>query len=561
MRRGPASASPCGRAGLLPRFTKRLEVGPASQRLTLDFAQQTRWQDLFELPILGLLALIVGIYVVVAALSYRQRQSASLARRSFERLSYAQQIAGAGLWDWDLASGRHSWSDEFFHLCGLDPTIHQAGYRSWYGALHPDDRKAAARLVSQALHDGQPLFAEYRILLPNSQVRWLEAYGKVRRNEGGVPVRFTGMCLDVTRRKAVEIERERYRKFFNSASDLMSTISADGVRQTANPAFARTLGYPLSELRGKPFVELVHPEELQALLDLGRELVANGGSASSINCFICRDGSVRWLAWNSTYSPDERAIYSVARDITEQRAAEAALLAAKEAAENASRTKSEFLAAVSHDLRQPAAAIMLFADALAKSGLAGEQRGFVRSIERGGRSLNEMLNLLLSVARLNAGTLEARLEPFASGELFAWIEHDFAELFLARRLRFKLRFPVRELVLKTDRGLLREILRNLIGNALQYTATGGVLIGLRKRGGQALIQVWDTGIGIAPEHLELIFDEYYQVENRERDNEKGVGLGLTIVARKAALIGAQVSCRSLGRRGSVFELRVPLLDS
>ena len=547
-------------AALLPRFAKQRTLGSAAQRVTLDFAQQSRWQDLLELPILGLLLLIGGIYVVVAVMAFRQRQSASLLRYSFERLSYAQQIAGAGLWDWDLASGRHSWSDEFFHLCGLDPAIHRAGYKAWHGALHPDDRKAVARLVGQALHDGSPLFAEYRILLPNSQVRWLEAYGQVRRNERGVPVRFTGMCLDVTRRKTLEAERERYRKFFNSSSDLMSIIRADGVRQTANPAFAATLGYPVSELSGKPFVELVHPEERQALLERGRELTANGGAASSINRFICRDGSVRWLAWNATDSSDEQAIYSVARDITEQRAAEAALLAAKEAAENASQTKSEFLAAVSHDLRQPAIAITLFADALANSGLAGEQRDFVRNIERAARSLNEMLNLLLSVARLNAGALEARLEAFPSGELFAWIEHEFAELFLARQLRFKLHFPARELVLRTDPELLREIMRNLIGNALKFTTTGGVLIGLRRRGGQALIQVWDTGIGIAPEHLERIFDEYYQVENRERSSDKGIGLGLTIVARKTALIGAQVTCRSLSGRGSVFELRVPLDD-
>ncbi len=127
-------------------------------------------------------------------------------------------------------------------------------------------------------------------------------------------------------------------------------------------------------------------------------------------------------------------------------------------------------------------------------------------------------------------------------------------------LRLKFFFPQKELLLLTELRLLLNSLRNLIDNAFKYARTGGILIGVRGRGNHALIQIWDTGIGIAPEHLNLIFDEYFQIGNPERDNAKALGLGLPIAKRLAQALGSQISCRSRLGKGTVFGFCVQTAD-
>ena len=131
---------------------------------------------------------------------------------------------------------------------------------------------------------------------------------------------------------------------------------------------------------------------------------------------------------------------------------------------------------------------------------------------------------------------------------------------LAKSLRFKLYFPLREMAIRTDVQLLHSLLGNLIVNAIKHTERGGVLVGIRDRGNHILLQVYDTGSGIAAEYLDKIFDEYFQIGNPERDSQKGLGLGLSIARRIATLLETEVVCRSQLGKGSVFEFRLPLAD-
>jgi PAS domain S-box-containing protein len=246
------------------------------------------------------------------------------------------------------------------------------------------------------------------------------------------------------------------------------------------------------------------------------------------------------------------------QDITERKNTEAKLLAAMTAVESASRTKSRFLAAASHDLRQPIQAIKLFAEALTRTELNAEQKRLGAYLAASATSLGDLLNALLEISRLDANVITAVPEAIAAEALAARIDAEFSPLAAAKGLRFKLAFPFRDMVLMTDGGLLMSLLGNLIGNAVKYTSQGGVLVAIRRRGDQALIQVWDTGIGIDAKHLETIYDEYFQLGNPERDIEKGLGLGLSIVKRLARLLETDVVCRSQPGRGSIFEFRLPL---
>ncbi|MDD5388750.1 MAG: ATP-binding protein [Gallionellaceae bacterium] len=238
----------------------------------------------------------------------------------------------------------------------------------------------------------------------------------------------------------------------------------------------------------------------------------------------------------------------------------AELLAAKEAADEANAAKSRFLAAASHDLRQPIHAMRLFQETLSGTPLNDEQRRITDYLSLSTRNLGEILNALLDVSRLDGGVMKPHPEVVPAYALLRDIEAEFAPLALAKGLRFKFYFPNHELMLFTDAKLLYSLLRNLIDNAIKYTHSGGVLVGFRRRRGSALIQVWDTGVGIAPDHLDPIFDEYFQVGNPQRDRTQGLGLGLAIVKRVAGLLGSRISCHSRPGKGSTFEVSVPLAD-
>jgi signal transduction histidine kinase len=239
-------------------------------------------------------------------------------------------------------------------------------------------------------------------------------------------------------------------------------------------------------------------------------------------------------------------------------AANRELEAAKVAAEAATLVKSRFLAAASHDLRQPILAINLFNDALHKTELTAEQQRISNFLSRSILSLGDLLDALLDITKLDAGAITPTPRRVGLHELFSSIEAEFATMATAKGLRFKLQFPFGDMALFTDAKLLQSLLRNLIGNAIKYTQRGGVLVAGRRRGDRVVIQVWDTGIGIATEHLCTIFDEYFQVANPERDKAKGLGLGLAIARRLAKLLATDIVCRSRLGRGSIFEFPLPL---
>ncbi len=233
---------------------------------------------------------------------------------------------------------------------------------------------------------------------------------------------------------------------------------------------------------------------------------------------------------------------------------------AQEEAQRLNRAKSEFLAAASHDLRQPLQAIQLFHSALTSTRLNEQQRRMTDYLSLSLTALGDLLNALLDVSRLDAGLVRVIDETVPVERIFEKVDAEFSSLARQKGLRFKYFFPRNVAPLKTDGQLLLSMLGNLIGNALKYTERGGILVTVRRHRGQALIQVWDTGVGIPAEHHQRIFDEYFQVGNPERDRTKGVGLGLSIVRRISRLLGTEVQCRSRPGHGSVFQFSLPFAD-
>lgn len=229
--------------------------------------------------------------------------------------------------------------------------------------------------------------------------------------------------------------------------------------------------------------------------------------------------------------------------------------AAHQEAVEANLAKSKFLAAASHDLRQPIHALGLFLGVLGSSKLSEQQQLMLESAQSVNTASSEMLDTLLDFSRIEAGVIEVQVEAFRLQSLLNKIENEFAPQANDKGLIYRSRETTA--VLNSDASLVELILRNLVSNAIRYTDNGGLFIGTRKRGDTTCIEVWDTGIGIPQSQHQEIFQEFHQLGNSERDRRKGLGLGLAICDGLARTLGHHLSLASRPGRGSVFRLTIP----
>ncbi len=223
-------------------------------------------------------------------------------------------------------------------------------------------------------------------------------------------------------------------------------------------------------------------------------------------------------------------------------------------AEEANRAKSAFLAAASHDLRQPVHAMGLFVGALRSHALPEAAARLVEQIEASVQATEGLFGALLDVSRLDAGLVDVALRTFSLGDLLERLRDEYAGAAAAKGLA--LRLASRGDLVRTDPMLLERILRNLIDNAVRHTATGGVVFGFR-RGARPRVEVWDSGPGIAAADRRRVFEEYVQLANPERDRSQGLGMGLAIVDRLSTLLECSVELRSTSGRGCCFSITVP----
>lgn len=227
----------------------------------------------------------------------------------------------------------------------------------------------------------------------------------------------------------------------------------------------------------------------------------------------------------------------------------------KQAAEQANNAKTRFLAAASHDLRQPLHAMGLFVSALEERVRGAAARKLVDQLKASTDALRELLDGLLDISRLDAGVIQPRISDCSVQALFDRLNHDYAAVADEKKLR--LVFAPTCVAVRGDAALLERIVRNLLSNALRYTERGGVVVGARRRGTDIRMEVYDTGIGIHPNEIGNIFREFYQIGNPERDRSKGLGLGLAIAARLAQLLDSQLDVVSVPGTGSRFSLSLP----
>ena len=309
--------------------------------------------------------------------------------------------------------------------------------------------------------------------------------------------------------------------------------------------FASVLVRGLALTAIRPVMELIAAARRIALGDLGVEVPANSSS------------ELRDLQMG--FNQMSAALRAYRNDMQQQvDAATAELAAQKSAAEMANAAKSHFLAAASHDLRQPMHAIGLYVEAM-KPLLRGRQASVtLDKLAASVSALEGLFNAILDVSKLDAGAVQPQWQTIPLRE---FLQELGASLYMdAAHKGLTLRVRACAGNIQGDPQLLERVMRNLVSNALRYTDRGGILISARRHGEQAIIQVRDTGEGISDADLPRIFDEFYQVHNTARDRSQGLGLGLSIVRRLAVLLGYPLSVQSEPGRGTVFTLIVPLCE-
>ena len=415
---------------------------------------------------------------------------------------------------------------------------------------------------------GQPQVCELQLHRPGETSRWVRLESTVARELDGVRV-LRVVLSDISERKRAEAvlqaSEEQYRGLAEDMPIFVATFVADGTLTYVNQAMSTLLGRRREQLIGRKIFDFVAGANRATVSERLAWLTPAQPITTYEQSYPTPAGAEASNQWTCRAFFDAAGhavrFQTVGRDTTERQAIENELIAAKRAAERANRSKSSFLAAASHDLRQPLQAISLFNDALLRSGLNADQQKISDYLTQSIHSLGELLGALLDISRLDAGIVTVTPEPIEIEPFFSRMVAELSPMAAGNNLRFMLFVPRREMTIVSDRKLLMSLLGNLIGNAIKYTAQGGILVAVRGRGRRALIQIWDTGIGIAPEHQGHIFDEYFQIKNAERDRTKGLGLGLAIAKRQARLLGTDVVCRSRVGRGSVFEFSLPLAGS
>ena len=376
---------------------------------------------------------------------------------------------------------------------------------------------------------------------------------------------FAGIIRDITERKRAEEQlrrsEEQFRVLIENIPDYaISWLDGDGRIVTWNSGVERIYGRSPDELSGHS-IALFYPPDAQAEPRSALETVKRAGRCEGEGWQLRKNGERFWAHAVITPLTDHnghpRGFVRVSRDITDSKRVEEALKSAKETAERANLAQTQFIAAASHDLRQPVQALVLFASALEAKIFGSPAASLLGDMKGSLDALNMLLDALLDVSRLDAGTVAPRESNFALSTLLDRLVTEFCAQASDKTIMLK---SVSSLaIVRTDPTLLYRILSNFLANAIHYTSEGKILIGARRRGKKLRIQVVDTGIGIPTHFQREIFKEFFQVGNPERDRNKGLGLGLAIVDRLSRLLRCPISVRSQEGRGSAFGIDVPLV--
>jgi two-component system sensor histidine kinase/response regulator len=506
----------------------------------------------------------------------RQAEEAEVQRRANARLDLALRGSEIAIWEFDLPDGDIERS-RLHSLNSMDMQGYaREGIKTWpevVQAWHPDDRARVVGAIRAYLAGETPSYeVECRLATKGGAYRTRIARGVAVRDATGKPIRFIGSSIDITDRRAVEEalreSEARYRNTFEDAP--AGLVHTDFLRNSilrVNQTYLEMTGYTREEALGPAGMTIIHPDDRHATAERFRRVAAGEISSYAAQLRLRRKaGDWMWVRITASLGRDSPQgapyLITLVEDISDRNRLERELQAAKEAAEASNRAKDEFLANVSHEIRTPMNAILGMTELVLDTRLEETQRQSLRTVQSAAASLLAVINDLLDFSKIEAGKVslavaEFRLRPLLGDTMRA----------LAMRAHRKGLELLCNVALDTpdalvgDAGRLRQVLINLVGNAIKFTEHGEVQVDVtvvERSADQAVVRfaVRDTGIGIPADKQRSIFRAFEQEDMSTTRRYGGTGLGLTIAASLVTMMGGAITVDSTPGRGSTFAFEI-----
>ena len=521
----------------------------------------------------------VEIVAVIRDATERKRlEDATLAardeaREQAQRAAMAERMAGLGHWRFEVATQLVTWSEQTYRIYGLDPAM-PVDLDDVMVRSHPDDQAQVSQWLQTALATDEPLAETVsRIVRADGQIRYIAGSSEAERNADGRVIAIVGTMMDVTDQRlaqaALAQSEARYRLLAENATDLIMHHDVEGRVTYISPSVLPATGYAPDDVIGTSILEWIDPRDMPQVRAAVSVQFKSRGAAPPLSVEYRvrhRDGRELWLEARPTLAFDPQTgaitgITDVVRDVTARRAMEAELRTARAEAEAAAAVKSEFLANMSHELRTPLTAVLGFSRLVAEQpDLSDTSRAYLERAASAGEALLLTVNDILDFSKLEAGQVDIKPRPMSPVRLAAETLDLFTVQAAGKGIGLQLgdvKFVPPSVQADPDR--LRQILINLIGNAVKFTTAGSIRVDVEFESSSARLTfaVTDTGPGIAEDHAHRLFQRFSQVDASSTRRHGGTGLGLAICKGLAEAMGGEVGVRSKLGEGSCFQVTIP----
>ncbi|WP_434685741.1 PAS domain S-box protein [Pseudanabaena minima] len=529
-----------------------------------------------------------GLLICVCRDISDRKQAELQLQKTTDRLALALNSGAIGCWEWNIQQNLLVWDDRMYELYGtLKATTSHIPYQIWANAIHPDDRVATETLLQQAVLGQAEYDCEFRIIHPDHSIHFIKAYGKVKRDAQGNAESMIGVNFDISDRKQAEIalqsSEDRFRRVFDSSVVGMLFADFQGHVTDANERFLEMVGYTREEfLSGAiDWLAMTPPEYLAKDYACMEILRAQSQIAPWEKEYFRKDGSrVSILIGAALLQGSVDETICVILDISDRKQAEAQLLQANEELLRTTKLKDEFLANMSHELRTPLNSILGLSEVLQEQVLGGlneKQLNAIATVESSGEHLLSLINDILDLSKIASGMMELDIASVSVNNLCNSSLIFIKQQAFHKRIQVVSNIPQNLNQINIEERRIKQVLINLLTNAVKFTPHQGqisllVAVGsgdtwqgevtipkrLREMNSPMIVfQVVDTGIGIAPKDLQLLFQPFVQVDSALNRQYEGTGLGLALVKQIVELHGGQVTVESELGKGSRFTFALP----
>jgi PAS domain S-box-containing protein len=562
-----------------------LETGaPIEREETIRTGTAIRWWVTIKFPVPDESGnLLIG----GAAVEITERVLAEQSlRKSEERFQLATRATNDAIWDWDLLTGTVWWNQNVETLFRYHPDEVSKDISFWYDRIHPEDRERVHERLQNAIDSRQRLWTDdYRFLRGDGTYAYVFDRGHLLYDQDGRVTRMIGAMVDITERKnaeeAVRESEEKYRRIVEAAQEGIVVTDAKGIITFTNARMAQIMGYPVDELLGRPYADLMEEEwrdTARKRANRRREGIAEQYDFR----FIRKDGTAVWaiVSANPVFDKHGTIIGSLGMvtDITDRKRAEEALQEAHDKLElrvqertaeivammaqleQAHAMQKRFVADASHDLRTPLTVIRAELDLLLNHGnLLPDTRRSLNRVAAEARRLNSLADDLLLLAILDAKDRLSPRQPIRLDELLLESISNLATLALGKEIAWNIEIE-EPIELICDPAAVDRAVTNVLENAIKYSPDASVIgVKLSKRDDEAEIEVVDTGVGIPPQDLSKVFDRFYRSDLTR--STPGTGLGLSIVKAVLDAHDGRAVIESTPNLGTTVRLSIPGVEN